>query len=109
MLVLAVHHLVVDEHAGRCDQVGQNSATDVAQSILVEKSPWGVGGSQENGLGNMASVPASEQRTNPSCKTRLTWSEAEACPSSSVCRLPSRGARSSTRSMAQVERKLGKE
>lgn len=50
VFILAVLDLVIDEHACRHNQVGQQSTTDVTQSVLVQSSPGRVGGPKEDGL-----------------------------------------------------------
>lgn len=56
--------LVVDEHESCWNHVGQDCAPDIPQGVLVEKPPWGVGSSEEDGLtqssahGSMVAVPS---------------------------------------------------
>lgn len=52
VFILAVFDLVVDEHGGCCNHIGQYGAADIAQGILVEETPWRVGCSEEYGLQN---------------------------------------------------------
>lgn len=50
MLIIAVLEFKVQKHAPRSNQVGQHCCTNIAQSILIQGSPRGVGGPEKNGL-----------------------------------------------------------
>lgn len=50
MIVLTVLDFVIEKHTTGCDQVGEESTTDISQSVLVEGSPRRMRGSEEDGL-----------------------------------------------------------
>lgn len=50
VLIFAVLDLVMEEHARCCDHVGQQTAANVAQGVLIQRSPWRVSGSEEDRL-----------------------------------------------------------
>lgn len=55
-IALTVFDLVVEQHAGCCDQVGYEAAPEVAQGILVEWPPWRMGSTEEDGLDNVSKL-----------------------------------------------------
>lgn len=62
--------LVVEQHAGCCDQVGYKSTPDVAQGVLVERPPWRMGSTEEDGLDNVSKLcwrPTSRVTIRGSC------------------------------------------
>lgn len=54
VFALAMFDLVVEQHAGCCDQVGYEAAPEVAQGILVEGPPWRMGSTEEDRLDNVS-------------------------------------------------------
>lgn len=50
MIFIAVLNEIVEEHARVCHEVGENDGANVAQSILVQRTPWRVRSSEEDGL-----------------------------------------------------------
>lgn len=62
--------LVVEQHAGCCDQVGHKGTPDVTQGVLVERSPWRMGSTEEDGLENVSKLcwrPISRVAVRRSC------------------------------------------
>lgn len=56
VFALTMFDLVVEQHAGCCDQVGYEGTPDVAQGILVERPPWRMGSTEEDGLDNVSNL-----------------------------------------------------
>lgn len=62
--------LVVEQHAGCCDQVGYKGTPDVAQGVLVERPPWRMGSAEEDGLDSVSKLcwlPTSRVAVKGSC------------------------------------------